>query len=518
MINGELGNFWENSILCQRYEVQQQLGKKPGRRTLLAKDIESAELVVIKLLSFYSDFEWDDLKLFEREAETLKSLSHSQIPHYINYFEVNLTNFKGFALVQNYIPYPSLEDSVKSSRTFTESDVIEIAKSILEILIYLHDRHPPIIHRDIKPSNILLGERAGNSVGKVYLVDFGSVQTAANCGGATHTVVGTYGYMAPEQFGDRAVPASDIYSLGATLVYLLTGVHPADLPKEEYRIKFEDLVNLNRYFSNWLKQALEPSLEGRFDGASEALEHLDSLVGLTNQVVKKQSDLESQNNCTSESELIHSGLISKMQWQFTKPPDSKIILNKQINKLEVVIPAIASGSRLIILTNIGIAWTFFSIFWIAFALSGSYAIGLVLLILSLPIFGAAYFLLKELLLPFFSTTKLIINSRKIFMKHELVGWAYKSYHPLLRKNIHQLVYVPTHFIYNDRGDKLQVETHLVIWAGARKYTLGRDKAFIQSEKEVEWLASELSEYLDLPISTIENIPPSAPPQTLKGSG
>ncbi|MDB9343696.1 serine/threonine-protein kinase, partial [Nodularia spumigena CS-586/05] len=225
-----------SEILDHRYEVQQLLGKKSGRRSLLAKDQVTGELVVIKLLTFNSDFEWDDLKLFEREAETLKSLSHPAIPRYLDYFEVNSPTIKGFALVQSYIPAQTLEKYLQAGRTFTEAEVKQVATAVLEILIYLHGLHPAVIHRDIKPSNILLGERSGNSVGQVYLVDFGSVQTVLATEGGTRTVVGTYGYMPPEQFGGRTVPASDLYSLGATLIYLITGKHPADLPQKDFRI------------------------------------------------------------------------------------------------------------------------------------------------------------------------------------------------------------------------------------------------------------------------------------------
>ena len=101
-------------ILGDRYEIQQQLGKKAGRRTLLARDQVTGELVIVKLLSFSSDFEWDDLKLFEREAQTLKSLSHPSIPRYLDYFEVNLPTIKGFALVQTYIPAQTLEQYLQS--------------------------------------------------------------------------------------------------------------------------------------------------------------------------------------------------------------------------------------------------------------------------------------------------------------------------------------------------------------------------------------------------------------------
>jgi serine/threonine protein kinase len=130
-------------------------------------------------LSFSSDFEWEELKLFEREAETLKSLTHPAIPRYLDYFELNSSAYKGFALVQTYLEGKSLEEHLKGGRTFSEADIKEIATAILEILNYLHSRQPAVIHRDIKPSNILLTNRSGNSVGEVYLVDFGSVQTLA---------------------------------------------------------------------------------------------------------------------------------------------------------------------------------------------------------------------------------------------------------------------------------------------------------------------------------------------------
>ncbi|MFM6133732.1 MAG: serine/threonine protein kinase, partial [Sphaerospermopsis kisseleviana] len=163
--------------------------KKSARRTFLARETINNNLVIVKLLAFNSDFEWDDLKLFEREAETLQSLSHPSIPSYLDYFEVKESNYQGFALVQTYIPAKTLKKYLQTGRKFAENEVQEIAKAVLEILVYLHELHPPVIHRDIKPSNILLGERSGNSVGKVYLVDFGSVQTVLASETGTRTIV-----------------------------------------------------------------------------------------------------------------------------------------------------------------------------------------------------------------------------------------------------------------------------------------------------------------------------------------
>src|SRR6476469_1824522 len=261
-----------SQILAERYEVYRQLGKQTGRQTLLARDLQTHELVVIKQLFLGSDFEWQDLKLFEREAETLKALSHPAIPRYLDYLEIDEPDSKGFALVQTYVEGKNLEEHLRSGRTFSESEVKELAKSLLEILIYLHQQDPPVIHRDIKPSNILLHSRSGNSVGQVYLVDFGSVQNQAAKFGGTITVVGTYGYMAPEQFGGRAVPASDLYGLGATLIYLVTGLHPTELSQQDFKIQFADRVKqLNPNLIDWLEWMTEPSLDKRLFSAGEAL-------------------------------------------------------------------------------------------------------------------------------------------------------------------------------------------------------------------------------------------------------
>jgi eukaryotic-like serine/threonine-protein kinase len=261
-------------ILNDRFQIEKTLGKKAGRQTLLARDLHTQEQVVIKLLTFGNEFEWDDLKLFEREAETLKSLDHPSIPRYLDYFELELPNGKGFALVQSYIEAASLEQQLKAGRSFTETEVKQLAEELLDILNDLHCRQPAVIHRDIKPSNILLSDRTGNHVGQVYLVDFGSVQTLVAQEGGTITVVGTYGYMPPEQFGGRATPASDLYSLGATLIYLITGKHPADLPQRNLQLQFREFTTLGDSFLDWLEWLTEPSVDKRLSTTDEALEAL----------------------------------------------------------------------------------------------------------------------------------------------------------------------------------------------------------------------------------------------------
>lgn len=107
--------------------------------------------------------------------QILKNLTHPAIPRYIDSFDSQTPASK--ALVQTYINSPTLEQHLKAGRSFTEIEVKLLARQILEILIYLHEQNPPVIHRDIKPSNILLDIKPDNTIGQVYLIDFGSVKS-----------------------------------------------------------------------------------------------------------------------------------------------------------------------------------------------------------------------------------------------------------------------------------------------------------------------------------------------------
>jgi serine/threonine protein kinase len=125
---------------------------------------------------------------------------------------------------------------------------------------------PAVLHRDIKPSNIIWGKNR-----QAYLVDFGAVQEKAKAEGATFTVVGTGGYAPPEQLWGRAVPGSDLYALGATLIHLLTGTAPVNLPQREMHLQFRDQVSLSPTFAHWLETLIDPAPELRFSNAREAL-------------------------------------------------------------------------------------------------------------------------------------------------------------------------------------------------------------------------------------------------------
>ena len=133
------------------------VGENPVRHTWLAEDLQDQRSVVVKLLPFGGPMQWDDLKLFEREAKVLTQLDCTQISKYRDYFSLE-DDALWFGLVEDYIPGFSLKQLLEKGQQFNEANARKIARSLLKILAYLHDRQPPVLHRDIKRSNLLWGE------------------------------------------------------------------------------------------------------------------------------------------------------------------------------------------------------------------------------------------------------------------------------------------------------------------------------------------------------------------------
>ena len=262
--------YQSNNIIEDRYRITGILGKGGVAITYRAIDLETNTPVAIKVISLKQLDNWKQIKLFQREAEVLAKLDHPAIPKYIDYFDIETETDKAFYLVQQIASGKSLFELVENGWRTNEAEVKKIARQVLEILAYLHSLEPPVIHRDIKPNNLIRSDD-----GTIYLVDFGAVQnTYYNTLMQGSTVVGTYGYMAPEQFRGKAVPATDLYSLGATLLYLLTHRSPAELPQDTLKLDFRSSVKISDSFADWLEKLLEPDLDDRFASAEIALAKL----------------------------------------------------------------------------------------------------------------------------------------------------------------------------------------------------------------------------------------------------
>jgi eukaryotic-like serine/threonine-protein kinase len=271
-------NF-EQTLIGQRYQILDTIGSGGMGITYRAKDLQSETLLALKIISFSQVSDWKMVDLFEREVKVLKQLDHPAVPKYFDSFEIDHNGDRLFCIVQALAPGKTLAQWVQEGWRPGETEAVAIANQLLNILTYLQTLTPPIIHRDIKPQNILKDEQ-----GNLFLVDFGAVQDTYRqtlTGGST--VVGTFGYMAPEQFRGQATLSTDLYGLGTTIAFLLTGKDPIHLQNtEELKLNLPAELSISLPFRNWLEKIIEPALEDRYASAEEAMLALQGQASFAN--------------------------------------------------------------------------------------------------------------------------------------------------------------------------------------------------------------------------------------------
>lgn len=472
----------------ERYRLHKELStegkRRAGRQTFLAEDTESQESVVVKIIrleqAIHTADQWVEIKLFERESEILKTLNHSALPKYKNAFETDIEGVRSFVLVQSYLEADSLETLLKSGRRFSEAEVIDIAKQLLTTLIYLHVQTPPVIHRDIKPSNILIDrnhKKEDSSLGSVYLIDFGSIHTDLTKESGTITIVGSYGYIPLEQFAGQAVPASDLYSLGMTLIYLITGTHPADIAHINGKIQLA-AYSLQPSFAQWLQSMTHPNLSQRFESAEQAIEMLRP----------KERD---------QGSYLH-----------LKPEGTKVVLERERDRIQILTdepsycsPELGAGSIAAICAMIIV------FFPILFAITIFLTI-----IFSLAIKSLFNYLLKRSSASKWQSIVQIDRKRGIRTgvcrrDGPTVGWKNQT---SSFKALDLLAYSPGYkFNKYNEGNKTirqsggEVPPELSVHASDISYSIGHGQL---SAAECWWLAQELSDFLGLELQTIYPMP------------
>ncbi len=270
LINSHTNQFPDFSQ--QGYLVEQELGHNLncGRVTYRAICLQTQQRVVIKQFQFAKvGSSWSGYEALQQEIALLQQLQHPRIPKYLATFETDC----GFCLVQEYKDARSLAEP----RHFTLESIQLIAIAVLEVLVYLQQQVPPIIHRDIKPENILVDEHLN-----VYLVDFGLARIGSEDLSASSTVKGTLGFMPPEVlFGRSLTLASDLYSLGVTLVCLLTqtkSTQVGNLIDNTFHVNLNSLLpQVDSRLVCWLEKMVAPSPQDRFPNANSALCLLKSI-------------------------------------------------------------------------------------------------------------------------------------------------------------------------------------------------------------------------------------------------
>jgi len=274
-------------LLHDRYELGEILGGGSSSRTYLATDRETGGPCVVKALSVGEtvrsasregqthSYDSDDftklIELFEREARVLANVQHAGIPRLVDHFREEEAGDTWLYTVQEHVPGRTLQALVEGGRHFTEEEAKDVCRQVAEILAYLHGRSPPLIHRDIKPANVILDDD-----GVVHLVDFGSVRNVlAGDDLDGRTIVGTYGYMPVEQYEARAVPQSDFYALGMTLVFLLSHREPTKIPRRGMKLEFRSMVNVSDGFARTIDKMIEAAPEDRHASAAELIRDLE---------------------------------------------------------------------------------------------------------------------------------------------------------------------------------------------------------------------------------------------------
>jgi len=279
-------------MLKNRYRAVRPLGQGGFGSTFLAVDEKNGNKCVIKKMLAHHQENAKVKELFEREGKQLAELgSHPQIPALLDYFEqglekagepANAPGEKYLYLVQQFIAGQTLLEELLAQGSFSEAQIKEVLKDLLPVLKFIHERQA--IHRDIKPENIIRRQ----SDRQLVLIDFGAVKEfTATSIGQTGTKIHTPGYAANEQIRGKAYPASDLYSLGATCVHLLTGALPDNMYDvlEDRLLWRELLVQKKIKISNHLTQVLDKLLKSlardRYQSADEVLKEFCPEVKLS---------------------------------------------------------------------------------------------------------------------------------------------------------------------------------------------------------------------------------------------
>jgi serine/threonine protein kinase, bacterial len=251
-----------------QYQILKTLGQGGMGTTYLAWD--QVKLLVLKEMNADMAVIPKAQELFEREAKILQSLHHPGIPQYYDFFVAAGRKYLAMELIHGQ----DLDVYVLKRGKVSLAQAIEWMIQLCEILGYIHQQQPPLIHRDVKPANILV--RTIDQ--RIFLLDFGAVKEIGTLGG---TKIGAPDYMAPEQNNGQPCTQSDLYAIGPTLIFLLTGRNPTDfleLDPDGYRFNVSGVPGVTPQLQALIDKVTQRRSLDRYLTAADLAQALQQLL------------------------------------------------------------------------------------------------------------------------------------------------------------------------------------------------------------------------------------------------
>lgn len=254
-------NFDMKKILGHKYRAGKRIGKGGMGCVYQVYCTENGKQYAAKVI------ENTGTGLGEKEADILSRLNHHMLPEIREYFHYECFT----VIIMEYIHGCNMEEYIRKNGPVGKKKAILFLRQLSDVLIYLHNQEPAVIYRDLKPSNIMVENK-----GSLKLIDFGTARSFKNESDNDTIALGTPGYAAPEQLSGIAQSdvRTDIYSLGATMYYILTGV---DIGKPPFEAKPIHLIrsDIDGYLENIIFRCLQKNPESRYQSVSELVCELD---------------------------------------------------------------------------------------------------------------------------------------------------------------------------------------------------------------------------------------------------
>lgn len=385
--------------IAARYCALEPLGQGGDGVVYAAEDARSRERVVLKVYSLGRA--WSGAKAWATEVRTLEQLNHPAVPRHVAHEQLSDGRL---LLVRSFAPGRTLKEGIDAGKRTTTEQVLALTEQLLDALVHLQSLNPPVIHGDIKPSNIVVDDD-----GVARLIDFASVRPTLRRSDVSGLGAGTLGYAAPEQMTGRVGVNTDLYSLGASLVHLLSHVHPSDVPTRGLMLDYAPLIQAEPWFVSWLGRLLQPDPELRFRDAEQAQQAFRSRMNDTSRLA-----------APAPTQLTQVGP--------TPPARSTIAVERTNMGLRISIPGVGffgRGSR-----GEAIFWLFWTVhitfLSVGFGLGGK----LLPLLLLLPFWGVSFYVAGRVLFAMFGRTDIELTPAQVTVRRHLGRWIRRLEAPL----------------------------------------------------------------------------------------